>query len=377
MGSMTRRGIAAGVWALLAGSSGAADKISEADAARVQSGIIIHVFDVLSARCAQDKGFSSAQRTEISTWRSENGVDKLRDHLNGKGLTSDLREQIKAAGSSVIDQTAAKAPPCDAAVALTRMAPAKFGGKLPLLMAGATDLAAATKPSGAPLEVTLPAPRAASTTPAASAAKYAGDIEGFAFDSCTRIGYGGMVMFTPCPVVLFKNGEALTDVEGLSEPKGLAAHRAASPKKWTQWRRAGGKVELVKKDGWKAITYTALYSTLPKGFTLEGRYQSMSGSGNTALGGGDAAMAWSDYRFSRDGRVQRGGGAGSSSTGSGVDVTTSSRAQGRSGRYRVEGLVLVIDFDDGSSERRIIVADPKDEGRGTMWLDGTAYTFEK
>jgi hypothetical protein len=354
-----------------------AQEVSAADAARVRAAIVISTFDELDTRCKSAGGLSVAQREEVDRWVSGQDVNKIRAHLNGTGLSAPLRDQVRVAASQIIQQVAPATNPCVAAVGLTRTNDAKFGDKLPQLLAGSTSLPASAGPA-----VTPPARPAPPVTPAVdnagrNAAKVASNIEGFGFDSCTRIGYGGMVMFVPCPVVLFKDGAALTDVEGLNHPQGLAAHRAAKPDEWTQWRRQGERVQLMKSKGWDNITYTAVYSTLPKTFRLDGRYHSSSGTGNTAMGGGDAVIAWSDYLFRPDGTVQRDGGAGASSAGSGASVTTASNAASRTGRYRIDGLILAIDYDDGSKERRVIIADPKDQGKGTMWLDGEGYVYEK
>lgn len=212
---------------------------------------------------------------------------------------------------------------------------------------------------------------------AVTAVKYVADIEGFGFDTCTRIGYGGMVMVSACPVVLFRNGDALTKVEALNDPQGLAAHKAANARYWTSWRRNGSTIQLNKSGGWKDLGFTAVYSALPKGFTLDGRFRAVNGTGTAAIGGGQAVVAWSDYVFSPDGIVRRDGGAGASTSGGGVSVTTGSSSPGKSGRYRIDGLVLSIDYNDGSREQRVIIADPKDGGRGALWLDGEGYALRK
>jgi hypothetical protein len=354
-------------WALclaaLVGTGAQAQELSAADAVRVKAGIVIATYDDLAARCEKEAGFTDAQRAELNRWESGQEVGKVRAHLGGQGLSPALREQVQDAARQIIRQVASGAPPCVAAVSLTRTNDAQFSKQLAQLLAGSTNLPAADRPA----------------TPASSgtAARLVADIEGFGFDSCTRMGYGGMVMSVPCPVVLFRDGRALTDVEGLADARGLSAHRQQNPEDWTQWRRSGDRIQLVKKDGWRNITYTAVYSALPRDFRLEGRYRSSGGTGNTALGGGQAVIAWSDYLFTPDGRVQRDGGAGSSSTGSGASVTTASTAASRNGRYRVDGLILAIDYDDGSTERRVIIADPRDQGKGTMWLDGQGYVYRK
>ncbi len=351
--------------ALLAAATGvSAQEYNEAEKALARAAISIALFDELSQRCANASSFSPAQQKEADNWQRANSVAQVR--TKAQALNPQLRGQITEAANQVIRQVAGGADPCAAAVSVTRMAEAKFADTLPQILAW--------QPA-APVP-----PRPAATKPVqgvGKGAELAAKIEGFAFDTCTRMGYGGMVMVSACPVVLFRDGEALTDVEGLSYPPGLRAHKAAKPKSWTRWRRSGGNVQLDKQDGWNDLGFTAVYSTLPARFTLDGHFRSMGGSGTAAIGGGQAVVAWTDYEFFPDGRVERGGGAGASSNDGGTSVTTGSTATGRSGRYRLDGLMLVMDFDDGSGERRIIIADPKDGGKGSMWLDGEGYVRRK
>jgi hypothetical protein len=374
--SRTRQQWTAGLVTIAWFAGASAQNITEEEKPRMRALLSITTFDALQERCARSGGFDEAQRDEVDRWTRSQSVDRLRSHFQGPAVTDTWRQQARAAASQVVQMIPKGLSPCAAAVSVIRLPDAQFADKLPQLLAGAS---AGTKP-GSPPSTT---PSAPAKTPVPSgvvpgnAARVAADIEGFGFDTCTRVGYGGMVMFVPCPVVLFRNGTALADVEGLDHPRGLAAHRAEQPGKWTRWQRAGDRIQLMKSEGWKNITYTAVYSALPKDFRLDGRYHSSSGTGNTAMGGGDAVIAWSDYVFSPDGRVRRDGGAGASSAGTGVSVTTASSAAAKTGRYRIEGLILAIDYDDGSRERRVIIADPKDEGRGTMWLDGEGYVYKK
>lgn len=67
-------------------------------------------------------------------------------------------------------------------------------------------------------------------------------------------------------------------------------------------------------------------------------------------------------------RVMRGQGAGASND----SFATGSIAPNERGRYRIEGLMLYINYDDGSSERRILITDPKDP-KSVIWLDGVSY----
>jgi hypothetical protein len=364
-------GLASAAWLATAG----AQDITEEEKPRMRALLSIATFDTLKDRCAQSGGFNEEQRAEVANWTRSQSVDRLRTHFQGPAVSDTWRQQARATASQVVQMIPAGLSPCAAAVSVIRLPDAQFADKLPELMAGGAAAAPRAPAPSAAAKSTVTPPSAGAD--AGNAARLAADIEGFAFDSCTRVGYGGMVMFAPCPVVLFRNGSALTDVEGLDHPRGLSAHRGEKPKSWTRWQRAGDRIQLLKSEGWKNITYTAVYSALPRDFRLDGRYHSSSGTGNTAMGGGQAVIAWSDYVFTPDGRVQRDGGAGSSTSGTGVSVTTAGSAPSKTGRYRIEGLVLAIDYDDGSRERRVIIADPKDAGKGTLWLDGEGYVYRK
>ncbi len=356
-----------------------AQEISATDQSRLSAAIVIATFDSLNERCNELGGYSAEQRAEVTQWESSQSVARLRSHLNGEGLSAALRDQVGTQASKLIQQIASRATPCVAAVSLTHLEDAQFAADLPQLLGGTTNIAATPpkgSPTGQPNKASVPTDPSAPVN-SGNAVKLAPEIEGFAFDSCTRMGYGGMILSVPCPVVLFKNGSALTDVEGLNHPNGLAAHRTSNPENWTQWRRQGDRVQLNKTKGWEFTQYTPVYSTLPTNFRLDGRYRSMNGVGTLAVGGGQAVAAWTNYLFHPDGTVQRDGGVGSSSTDTDVSVTAGSTQAGRRGRYKVDGLVLAIDYDNGARERRIIIADPKDQGRGTMWLDGEGYVYKK
>jgi len=196
-------------------------------------------------------------------------------------------------------------------------------------------------------------------------------IERFGFGSRTIMGVGGFLTVDIYPVVLFRDGDALKDVKGLSFPGGLEAHKRAHPGQWTKWRQAGGQWELAGKDGWEALPFKQTYAALPKDFRLDGLFRSVSGAGSVSIGGGQSVTAWSDYRFFPDGRVIRGGGAGSR-TEEPVSVTTQNVAPNRRGRYQIDGLKLSIRYDDGSGEERILITNPQDP-KSSIWLDGTGY----
>jgi hypothetical protein len=130
---------------------------------------------------------------------------------------------------------------------------------------------------------------------------------------------------------------------------------------------------LDPKKGWDDLIYNVSYSKLPSSFALDGAYGSLSGSGTVAIGGTDSAAAWRDYAFTSNGRVVRGGGAGAYAAGPGHSTAVSNTAANLRGRYRIDGITLQIQYDDGSNEAHIIVTDPKDP-EAAIWLDGVGYS---
>jgi len=196
-------------------------------------------------------------------------------------------------------------------------------------------------------------------------------IDSIAFDDKAKMGAGGFIMLDIYPVVLFRSGEALTDVQGLQFPAGPAAHRAAHPEKWTRWRRAGGRIQLLKEQKWDELHYST-FERLPPDLRLAGLFRQTGGTGNLAAGGNQSVVVVDEYRFEADGKVTRSGAFGSQAAAGDSSVATSGRNRDRRGRYRVDGLTLRIDYEDGGREQRILIADPKDP-TGTIWLDGEPY----
>lgn len=187
------------------------------------------------------------------------------------------------------------------------------------------------------------------------------------------VGYGGFLTTDIYPVVLFRDGRALTDVTGLSD---VAASRRAHPEDWTQWRRSAGRIEFMKKGTWERIAFTKTYASLPPGFRLNGLFRRLSGTGNMGAGGSDSVTLVRDYRFWPDGSVVRGSAAGASASSGDSSVVTRSTAPDARGEYRIDGLTLSITYGSGSTEQRMIVADP-DNPKTAIWLDGEGYVQRK
>lgn len=235
--------------------------------------------------------------------------------------------------------------------------------------------AAAAHATGTSVPPTPPATPAADAPEAVPAATLA-QIDSFAFATRPRMGPGGFVALDIYPVVLLKSGDLLSDVRGLRHAGGLAAHRAAQPQVWTRWRRAGAKVQVLKAGQWADLPFDKTYARLPADLRLAGRFRSTRGVGNVAVGGDQSVTRVDEYRFSADGRVVRSGAVGSTARAGDTSVVTRGGPGERAGRYRVDGLLLHIAYDDGSREQRVLITDPDKPG-GALWLDGQGYVARR
>jgi hypothetical protein len=340
-------------------TSARAQQSSTVDKSLIQAALIVRVFDQLSAQCQSGQGFNAQQSALITTWEREQSVAGIRNKLNNGTIPSDQKTRIEQGATTMVEtlqQRTKGTSPCLLATKLIDLPMAKFA-------TGGSESSNSRNPRSGEQPV--------SATPI-NVSTLVASIDSFGFDTSTSFGIGGFMTQDVYPVVLFRNGEALKDIKGLAYPGGLDAHRRTKPEKWTTWRRNGKKIELQTQKGWSALPFTKTYSALPNQFRLNGTYRSLSGSGNVAIGGSSSVAVWRNYTFTSEGGVVRSGSAGGSSE----NVAVSSIARNQRGRYEIDGLVLRIRYDDGSTEERIIVTDPENE-ESAIWLNGDGYTKRK
>ncbi len=330
----------------------------------VRAALIVRVFDQLAVQCKSERGFNPTEAAAIATWESTQDVGGIRIQM--REISPNIQKHIEQGSTVILDgfNQLFNGDSCVLAFSLTTTPEAKF----------ATENLPRSSPD-AKSQMTLRAPSIASSSPIpenSTVAKLATMIDAFGFNTRMIMGVGGFLMQDVYPVVLFRNGDALKDIQGLTNSGGLSAHRKSNPGDWTQWRRSGGRVELQTSEGWRPLPFSQTYQTLPNQFRLDGTYRSLSGTGNVAIGGGSSVAAWRTYTFSSAGRVERDGGAGASSG----NTVTAAVAPNRRGAYEIDGLVLRIRYDDGTTEERVLITDPNDV-KSAIWLDGHGYSKRK
>ena len=360
----------------------------------MSAAVMVLADDLLVGRCAEQTTMSADGAAKIATWVRENEIERIR--LRSKELEQnpdakkqfDLVRRVFSLPFSARGQAA-----CKSAIDATQRADAQFARNSAQMIAAlrvrggavASDLpvmrdtaastvrseAASNAATGSPSRASTP-PSAVPTVPSSVGGNLAARIDRFGFDTRMAMGVGGFLTTNVFPVVLFKDGSALTEIEGLGFPAGLDAHRRVNPGHWTRWRKQGDEWQLESKGKWQKLAFRATYSTLPAGFRLRGYFSRLSGTGNVAVGGAASVAVSREYAFTENGRVVRGSSASASTRQGNASVVTSSIAPNNRGRYIIEGVTLHIRYDDGSEEQRIIVTDPSDPS--VIWLDGESYT---
>ncbi len=359
-----RHRLIANAIALVAISTAFAAQTSADDQAAIKAAIVVSTFDRLEAGCTARGGYAAAQRAEINDWQRRNAVNEVRAYLPALQRNPQLAQQLVKSADQIVQAVRSKgANDCAAAVSISRLPDAQFGHP-------ALD----TRTAGAAVPPTTVRERrgdGASMVASAVDPAIVAEIDAFGFATRPKMGLGGFVALDIYPVVLFKSGEALKDVAGLRAPGGPAAHRRAHPDQWTRWRHSGDKVQLLGIDKWENTGFKT-YARLPAGLRLAGKFRNLGGTGNIAVGGSQSVTVVDEYRFASDGSVVHSGAVGGRAEAGDTSVVTAGGPRERQGRYRMDGLLLQIDYDDGEREQRILITDPENPG-GTLWLDGVAY----
>ena len=359
--------IAAVAVALVMSPIGNAPAAPVTDEALLNAAIVIGTFDHFAAVCREGRGFDADETGQLESWQSANHVDVIRTMLKELDTDPPRKRQVDTAVATIVAKLpAAAGNACPAAVSVSRTREAQFATATPQLFANAHDesrtAVAAPAPPIAPTRVTVPA----------SAIQLLAEVDSFGFDARLIMGVGGFLTTDIYPVVLFRDGRVLTDVEGLTFPGGTTEHRRTHAGDWTKWRRENGELQIADVKGWRKLPFQNTYRKLPDGLGLDGLFRRLGGAGTLGVGGTSSVTVWNEYRFFPDGRVARGGGSGGRAEAGGTSVTSQGTAANRRGTYRVEGVMLTITYDDGSVEQRILIADPK-VPTGAIWLDGAGY----
>lgn len=120
-------------------------------------------------------------------------------------------------------------------------------------------------------------------------------------------GAGGMLVVTYVPLIFFKDGSTYEIGEAALEDLDLDRERRDRASEWGTWRQNGGSFTLSDNRG-RQKTYKLQDGQLFQAYAAEkggmryGKYESVSGGGNSALGGEMSILTQSGMTFTREGR---------------------------------------------------------------------------
>ncbi len=211
------------------------------------------------------------------------------------------------------------------------------------------------------------------------------NVDGVYFRSTSGVGVGGMVTISYEPLILFKDGTYWAIGDVALEDADLAAERSAKPAGWGRWSRRGGTFALTDSDGRTddhPLAQGTFFKALPARAddTIAGRYEHLSGGGNSALGGEMTIAIQNEITFAGDGRFTTDSDVGALGSGatSGVGVSAgSSRRMTGMGQYRLEHHSLILRHPDGRTERKFFAFgsqdDPPRVDRDMLFIGDTVF----
>lgn len=204
----------------------------------------------------------------------------------------------------------------------------------------------------------------------------ASPVEHVLFDLNYVGGIGGAFYPKYTPVYLFKGGEVCNCADLAPGDVDLNQLSRSRPEDIGEWRKAGSKYAVRYNDGDTDAFDPSIGppSALPNG-QLVGRYSSIGGGGNTALGGSAIVIASKDYDFRADGTFYQ-----ESFGGGGNRTVTAGATRGALGKWRLDGTTLSLEYPDGSALRTSVFWDSKGDfvngSPDAIWIGGKAYSLE-
>jgi hypothetical protein len=212
--------------------------------------------------------------------------------------------------------------------------------------------------------------------------------EGVYFYRGTSFGYGGMMIMTFRPVVLFRDHSYYEIDEAPLEDLDLARERAARPTRFGRWTQQGSTFTLIDDKG-RGHDYAMgtgnFFKTYPASGAagLAGSYANVSGGGNSAVGGTTGYLADSRMNFSPDGSFTTGQSVAFSQSPeqTGVSITARSRNPVKSaGRYATDRYTLTLSTPDGRQQRQFFcfASDGRTGAidRGMIFIGDSGYTLK-
>jgi hypothetical protein len=265
----------------------------------------------------------------LQTHRLVGVSDLLRQSLSPKEF-SELEQGVQQTALSKLRQTF---PNCISSNVLAqlykeRLDPSKTDAASLATIQAALAASSGNSPAPTPTPIT-PTPPPSPNNPTTAS------LEGIYLEQTTGYGVGGGLSIDFDSYAVFQDGTISRDLNAA-----LGGTGDRDPERWGRWQRNGSGFNVTWNNG-KTTTLGGklFYKTFAaaSGDSLEGRYSTIGGGGNTALGGNVLTASWQNFTFYRDGRFEQGGSNRNSAA-----VT---------GNYRLDGHRIELRYSNGQTVR--------------------------
>lgn len=201
------------------------------------------------------------------------------------------------------------------------------------------------------------------------------DIRGIVINAESGIGVGGMVIIEYRPYLLLQNGSVYRYPTVAPYDLDVAASKIAEPSKWGTWKLEGKtlvvtlpKKGIMKTERWDDDWFWAKAPNPNE--KLKGDYETISGGGNTAMGGNTMIFSSSNIKFNDKGQFTMQKAAGGSNTD--FDVSTSAYSNSNAaGTYKLNGYSIEMRYNNGQVVRKLFYFYP--DSRTTFGIGDDAY----
>lgn len=198
------------------------------------------------------------------------------------------------------------------------------------------------------------------------------NIEGIYIHLEYNFGVGGAVYPVYNPYLFFTDGSVYKNLATNPDKLHITQSKQQEPKEWGTWKKSGNDITLTWNKG-KSETWTAksYHKALPAGNNelLAGSYSSISGGGNTALGGdvmivNSKNLAFNGSKFTYE----------STSGGTSTSVTSYSN-KSKAGTYKLTGYSIEYTFNNGTHEQKFFYFYP--DSKTVFGVGDQVYSSDK
>lgn len=204
------------------------------------------------------------------------------------------------------------------------------------------------------------------------------EIKGIAINLEYIAGVGGAIYPSYEPYLLLTDGSIYDGPSVSPYHFDVAKSKQLEPAKWGTWK-AVGKTMVInwpakkdKSDTWEKNWFWARPAT--NGEKIQGGYKTISGGGNTALGGNVMVVSASNITFNKSGQFTLMSTSGGSNNGDfGVSSTTYAHKDG-AGTYVLNGYSLELRFNNGQVQQKSFYFYP--DSKEAFGIGSSAYVPE-